>query len=401
MIPISELIYDCTLREGMQSIYGPRFSHELRMEIAERLVQIGVRRIELGSPAAGKRMQESIRQIAAELPDYVEKWVHIRCHPADFETIPDNIDAVGIYFGTSDLQMEYSHRKSEAEIIASASEVASRALERGLKVRFTAEDATRTPLDRLLSIYTGVIEGTKRQTGRYPQVIGIADTTGAATPAQIEKIIRAVRTELPDDIIIEFHGHNDRGFAAINALTALEAGGSSVQVSLLGLGERNGITSLGELVSNLQLEHPTLTDGLNKEMLVQTAQWLSEELGVDGNYREPLGGSGYFADLAGVHANGSANNSEVYHIISPEQYGQTLTFPINHPLVGRHAVYSAAVTLGLPTTGPKDERIIRATTMLKDLTFRWTRNEPVISQEEAYQMVRDVFNEKIVPLVSS
>src|SRR3989338_145423 len=61
MIPFGQLIYDCTLREGMQSVYGPMFSHELRMEIAERLSSIGIRKIELGGPAAGPRMRESIR----------------------------------------------------------------------------------------------------------------------------------------------------------------------------------------------------------------------------------------------------------------------------------------------------------------------------------------------------
>ena len=141
MIPFGQLIYDCTLREGMQSVYGPMFSHELRMEIAERLSSIGIRKIELGSPAAGPRMRESIRLIADSLPEGVESWVHIRCHPADLDTVPENIDAVGLYLGTSDLQMRYSHGKQEDDIIAHASKVASAALRRGLRVRFTAAHA--------------------------------------------------------------------------------------------------------------------------------------------------------------------------------------------------------------------------------------------------------------------
>ncbi len=393
MNSFSDILYDCTLREGMQSVYGSQFSHELRKDIAERLVQIGIRKIELGSPAAGEMMQESIRQIAAALPGSVEKWVHIRCHPADFETVPENIDAVGIYFGTSDLQMEYSHRKSEAEIIASASDVASRALERGLRVRFTAEDATRTPLERLIRTYSGVIEETRSRIGIYPQVIGIADTTGAATPAQVHDIVSAVRESLPEDITIEYHGHNDRGFAAVNALTALHAGASSVQVSLLGLGERNGITSLCEMVANLELEDPAAVQGLNRKALLDTVRWLGEELGTGAAFREPLSGEGYFADFSGVHANGSANNQKVYHIINPELYGERLRFPINHPLVGKHAIHSAAMQLGLAATGADDRRIATATRLIKERSFRWMLDDPVMSQDEACELLRVVFSD--------
>src|SRR3989338_3178298 len=141
-------------------------------------------------------MRESIRLIADSLPEGVESWVHIRCHPADLDTVPENIDAVGLYLGTSDLQMRYSHGKQEDDIIAHASKVASAALRRGLRVRFTAEDATRTPLERLMRIYRGVIERTAGEGGLYPQVIGIADTTGAATPQDVLRIVEQVRSIL-------------------------------------------------------------------------------------------------------------------------------------------------------------------------------------------------------------
>ena len=392
MIPFGQLIYDCTLREGMQSVYGPMFSHELRMEIAERLSSIGIRKIELGSPAAGPRMRESIRLIADSLPEGVESWVHIRCHPADLDTVPENIDAVGLYLGTSDLQMRYSHGKQEDDIIAHASKVASAALRRGLRVRFTAEDATRTPIERLMRIYRGVIERTVSEGGLYPQVIGIADTTGAATPQDVLRIVEQVRSILPDDVTIEFHGHNDRGFAAANAMSALFAGAGSLQVSLHGLGERNGITSLCDVVANLELEQPGSLAGMDRSLLVETAKWLERELGMAASYREPLSSAGYFADFAGVHANGSANNKAVYHIIDPSLYGTDLLFPVNHPLVGRHAIYHAALALGLPATGPSDGRVIEATAIIKERSFRWSKDDPLMSPDEAHGLLREVFS---------
>src|SRR3989338_5661084 len=393
----SELAYDCPLREGMQSFYGALFSHELRLELAQRLYDIGVRKIELGSPAAGKKLSRSIREIAASLPGDAERWVHIRCHPADFETVPDNVDAVGLYFGTSDLQMAYSHGKAEEDIIRRAASVASAALQRGLKVRFTAEDATRTPVDRLKRIYCGVVRDAEEQCGRHPQVIGIADTTGAAVPEELSRAIREIRSVLPQDITIEFHGHNDRGFAAANALAAIRAGASSVQVCMLGLGERNGITSLCDLVTNLELDMPAVLGDLNRRQLLDSARWLASELRFAGSYRESLSGHGYFADFAGVHSNGSANNARVYHIIDPAPYGRGLDFPINHPLVGRHAVLHAARMLGLPASGPDDERVLAATARIKEDSFRWYNDEELMTEEAAHGLLREAFAVAPIP----
>jgi len=135
-------VYLVTGREGMQCFYGNGFSHDSLRELAFRQYDILGPDVpqELGSPAAHPLIARSIGEIAASLSNNVEKWVHIRCHSGDIATIPDGIDGVGIYFGTSEEQRKHSHGKTIEYIINSARETINTLKASGYAVRFTAED---------------------------------------------------------------------------------------------------------------------------------------------------------------------------------------------------------------------------------------------------------------------
>ena len=113
---------------------------------------------------------------------------------------------------------------------------------KGLECRFSSEDSFRSDLVDLLNIYSIV---SKAGVGR----VGIADTIGCASPRQVYDLVRTLRGVVQCDI--ECHFHNDTGCAIANAYCALEAGATHVDTSVLGIGERNGITPLGGFVARM------------------------------------------------------------------------------------------------------------------------------------------------------
>ena len=144
--------------------------------------------------------------------------------------------------GTSYHLRKYSHGKGMDFIRTAAKEVIEFVKSKGLEVRFSSEDSFRSNLDDILSLYSAVDSvGVHR--------VGIADTVGGASPRQVYDLVKTVRGVVECDI--ETHFHNDTGCAIANAYLALEAGATHIDTTVLGIGERNGITPLGGLMARL------------------------------------------------------------------------------------------------------------------------------------------------------
>lgn len=149
--------------------------------------------------------------------------------------VQTGVDGVDLVIGTSSYLREHSHGKDMTYIKKTALEVIEFVKSHGMEIRFSSEDSFRSDLVDLLSIYSAVDKvGVHR--------VGIADTVGCATPRQVYDLVRTLRGVVGCDI--ETHFHNDTGCAIANALCALEAGATHVDTSVLGIGERNGITPL-------------------------------------------------------------------------------------------------------------------------------------------------------------
>lgn len=67
------------------------------------------------------------------------------------------------------------------------------------------------------------------------QEFSLSDTTGYADPAQVRRLIRAVRAEV-GDLLTTLHLHNTRGLGLANALAGLDEGITTLDASLGGLG---------------------------------------------------------------------------------------------------------------------------------------------------------------------
>ncbi|MDQ5851263.1 MAG: homocitrate synthase, partial [Chloroflexota bacterium] len=225
-------LVDSTLREGEQFARA-RFTTGQKIAIAEALDAFGVEYIEATSPAASPQSERDLRTLTA-LPLHARILAHTRCTLEDARRAVDcGVDGVNLLFGTSNLLREWSHGRTVEQILEEAATVIRMLQDAGVEVRFSCEDALRTERADLLRIYRAVDAlGVDR--------VGIADTVGIATPREVEQLVRDVREAVQCGI--EFHGHNDGGCAIANAFSALEAGATHIDTTVLGIGERNGIT---------------------------------------------------------------------------------------------------------------------------------------------------------------
>src|SRR5512136_2700651 len=228
-------LIDSTLREGEQFARA-NFRTEDKLEIARALDTFGVEYIEVTNPAASPQSQRDAIQIV-KLGLGAKILTHSRCVLDDVRAALDTgVRGIGLLFATSRILRESSHGKSIQQIIDAMGPPIRLALDAGLEVRFSAEDAFRSDVGDLMAVYRAAEKmGVHR--------VGLADTVGIATPRQVYVLVREIRGAVGCDI--GFHGHNDTGCAVANAYEAVAAGATHVDVSVLGIGERVGITPLG------------------------------------------------------------------------------------------------------------------------------------------------------------
>lgn len=338
-MPINRFhIIESTLREGEQFV-GANFSPQQKVEIAQALDEFGVEYIEVTSPYASPQSLRDCREIAG-LRLRCKVLTHVRCRLDDAKLAMDTgVDGIDILFGTSSLLREFSHGKSIPQIVDAAVEVVSYIKRQGLEVRFSSEDSFRSEEGDLLAVYGAVDRlGVDR--------VGIADTVGVATPLQVYHLACKLGESLRADI--EFHGHNDTGCAIANSVSALEAGATHVDTSVLGIGERVGITPLGGFVARMYALCPDLVRAkYDLPKLRDIDQMVADMVGVGIPFNNYITGATAFTHKAGIHAKALLNNPRTYEILDPQDFGMTRYISIAHRLTGWNAVKHRAEQLGL------------------------------------------------------
>jgi homocitrate synthase len=337
-MPIGHLaIIESTLREGEQ-FAAANFTPEQRREIAHAVDDFGVEYIEVTSPVASPQAERSCREIAA-LPLAATVLTHTRCVPDDVRLAIDcGVGGVDLLFGTSSWLRTHSHGLRIEEIIEAAAACIELVRAAGLEVRFSCEDSFRTDPVDLLRIHRAVAAlGVDR--------VGIADTVGIATPAEVGELVGQVRDAVGCDI--EFHAHNDTGCAVANALAALQAGATHIDTTVLGIGERNGIVPLSGLIARLLTVQPELVDGYRLDQLAALDQLVAGILGMDIPFTAPITAPFAFHHKAGIHTNAVLRDPRTYEPFAPEQFGIERRLLVAHQLVGRHALRERATSLGI------------------------------------------------------
>lgn len=330
-------IIESTLREGEQFV-NAFFSREEKIQIATLLDAFGVEYLELTSPLASPNSLADCQAIA-RLNLNARVLTHTRCSIEDAKVAVDTgVDGVDVVIGTSSYLRDFSHGKDVEKIIELASEVITFLLSQGVETRFSTEDSLRSDVEDIVHVYKAVDAlGVHR--------VGIADTVGIGTPHQIYRLVHYLRGEIKADI--EFHGHNDSGCAIANAYAALEAGATHIDTSVLGIGERNGITPLGGLIARLYATDPSLVAKYQLPLIRNLDACVAQMVGVDIPFNNYITGFSSFTHKAGIHAKAVLNNPSTYEILNPEDFGLTRYIHVAHRLTGWNAIKDRAQQLDL------------------------------------------------------
>ncbi|KAF7453096.1 homocitrate synthase [Pyrenophora tritici-repentis] len=346
-------IIDSTLREGEQ-FENAFFDTRQKIEIAKALDDFGVDYIELTSPAASAKSRADCETIC-KLGLNAKIVTHIRCHMDDARiAVETGVDGVNVVIGTSSHLMSHSHGKDISYITKTALEVIEFVKSKHLEIRFSSEDSFRSDLNDLLFLYQAVDRiGVNR--------IGVADTVGCADPRQVYELVRGLRHVVSCDI--ETHFHNDSGCAIANAFCALEAGATHIDTTVLGIGERNGITSLGGLMARMIVsDRGYVSNKYNLKTLKDIEQLVANAVQINIPFNNYITGFCAFSHKAGIHTKAVLNSPSTYESIDPADFGMTRHIAYASHLTGWNAIKSRAETLKLLMT---DEQYKECTAGIK------------------------------------
>ena len=298
------VLNDETLRDGLQSpsVIDPPMDAKVRL--LHLMADVGIRAADIGLPGAGPRVVDQVRTLAREivasgLP--IDPNCAARTVIADIEPIVEISQEVGIpieaatFIGSSAIR-QFAEGWTMDKMLRATEDAVTFAVGQGLPVMYVTEDTTRAQPDTLRQLYgTAIRCGARR--------ICLADTTGHATPTGVRALVRFIRDEVVapsgEAVLVDWHGHRDRGLGIANCLAAIEAGVDRVHATALGIGERVGNAEMDILIVNLYL-----LGALDEDLtaLVAYCRMASEITGVPIPASYPVVGEDAFRTATGVHA---------------------------------------------------------------------------------------------------
>ncbi|MFQ3567347.1 MAG: 2-isopropylmalate synthase [Aggregatilineales bacterium] len=346
------LFFDTTLRDGEQSP-GATLSSAEKLEIARQLAHLGVDIIEAGFPAASPDDLAAVQRIAQEvgtadgpticgLARAVEKDILI-CWDGVKDAAKPRIHT---FLGTSDIHLQYQTGLTRAEALERIRK--SVALARSLcdDVEFSPMDAGRTDPAFLVEVCAAAVES-------GATTLNIPDTVGYVTPQEWGELIANLIAETPgagpgSGIVWSVHCHNDLGLATANTLAGVLAGARQVEVTINGIGERAGNTSLEEVAMALATRPQFfgLTTNINTREIVKTSRMVSNYTGIHVQPNKAIVGSNAFAHEAGIHQDGMLKHASTYEIMTPESVGWSQSRLVLGKHSGRHALKVRLQELG-------------------------------------------------------
>ncbi|MBT3176687.1 MAG: 2-isopropylmalate synthase [Desulfobacula sp.] len=340
------IIFDTTLRDGEQSP-GASMNKAEKLRIATQLEKLGVNVIEAGFPAASEGDFEAVKKIAQTLKisqvaalcrtnedDIKKGWEAIKdaAHPR-----------IHTFIATSELHMKYKLSMEPSQVLEQAVKSVKLAASYTDNVEFSAEDGSRSDPPFLCKVFEAVIDA-------GATTVNLPDTVGYAIPEEFAELVKYVMENTPnmDKAVLSVHCHNDLGLATSNTLAAIKAGARQVEVTINGIGERAGNTSLEEVVMSLATRpnfFPQTTSIVTKR-IYPTSRLVSMITGILVQPNRAIVGANAFAHEAGIHQDGVLKNPMTYEIMKPETIGLSKNNLVLGKHSGRHALNSHIQEMG-------------------------------------------------------
>ncbi len=313
-------IFDTTLRDGEQ-VPGCQLNTVEKIQVAKQLEQLGVDVIEAGFPVSSPGDFNSVIEISKAVT-----WPAIcaltRAVEKDIDVAADALryakrKRIHTGIGTSDQHIKYKFNSTREEIIERAVAAVKHAKKYVEDVEFYAEDAGRTDNEYLARVVEAAIKA-------GATVVNIPDTTGYCLPSEYGAKIKYLVEHVDniDKAVISTHCHNDLGMATANTLSGVVNGARQVEVTINGIGERAGNTSLEEIAMIMKCHrHLGIDTNINTSRICPTSRMVSSLMNMPVQANKAIVGRNAFAHSSGIHQDGVLKNVDTYEIINPKDVG--------------------------------------------------------------------------------
>ena len=361
-------IFDTTLRDGEQ-VPGCQLNTVEKIQVAKALETLGVDVIEAGFPISSPGDFNSVVEISkavtwptiCALTRAVQK--DIDCAVEALKYAKHKRIHTGI--GTSDSHIKYKFNSTREEIIERAVAAVKYARNKVDEVEFYAEDAGRTDNEYLAKVVDAVVRAGAK-------VINIPDTTGYCMPwefgEKIKYLCEHVEGIANGDAILSTHCHNDLGMATANTISGVVNGARQVEVTINGIGERAGNTSLEEIAMIIKCHQATMpvTTNINTTKIWPTSRLVSSLMNMPVQPNKAIVGKNAFAHSSGIHQDGVLKNVQTYEIMDPKDVGIDENSIVLTARSGRAALRHRLSILGIEMEGEKLDKTYEAFLRLAD-----------------------------------
>ncbi len=361
-------IFDTTLRDGEQ-VPGCQLNTVEKIQVAKQLEQLGVDVIEAGFPISSPGDFNSVVEISkavtwptiCALTRAVQK--DIDCAAEALQYAKHKRIHTGI--GTSDSHIKYKFNSTREEIIERAVAAVKYARNKIDEVEFYAEDAGRTENEYLAKVVQAVVNAGAK-------VINIPDTTGYCMPweygEKIKYLMEHVDGLQDGRAILSTHCHNDLGMATANTISGVVNGARQVEVTINGIGERAGNTSLEEIAMIIKCHQATMpvTTNINTVKIWPTSRMVSSLMNMPVQPNKAIVGKNAFAHSSGIHQDGVLKNVQTYEIMDPKDVGIDENSIVLTARSGRAALRHRLSVLGIEMDQEKLDKTYEAFLKLAD-----------------------------------
>ena len=343
-------IFDTTLRDGEQ-VPGCQLKTEEKIIIAKELEAIGVDVIEAGFPISSPGDFLSVVEISKAVKETVVCAL-TRSKKDDIDVAAEALHhakrgRIHTGIGSSDVHIKHKFKSSREQVLEQGVWAVTYAKSKGYEVEFFAEDAGRADLGFLAQLIEAVITA-------GADVVNIPDTTGYCLPHLYGKRIQYLVENVKkiDKAVISVHCHNDLGLATANTLAGLTNGARQAEVTINGIGERAGNTSLEEIAMILQTHKDLgLYTDIKADRIYKLSNLVSGMMRMPVQANKAIVGKNAFAHSSGIHQDGFLKHAENYEIINPADVGVPSSSIVLTARSGRAALKHRAELLGYSYEG--------------------------------------------------
>jgi 2-isopropylmalate synthase len=314
------IIFDTTLRDGEQ-VPGCQLNTIEKIEVAQALEALGVDVIEAGFPVSSPGDFKSVVEISKAVTNPIICAL-TRAVKKDIEVAAEALQyakrkRIHTGIGVSEFHIKYKIKTTPEEILKRAADAVKYARKFVDDVEFYAEDAGRSENAFLAKVIEAVIKA-------GATVVNIPDTTGYCLPEEYGRKIKYLKDNVPniEKVIIATHCHNDLGMATANTMMGVLNGARQVEVTINGIGERAGNTSLEEIAMIIKSHHDLkLRTDINTKLIYNTSRLVSTLMSMPVQANKAIVGRNAFAHSSGIHQDGVLKKRENYEIIDPVEVG--------------------------------------------------------------------------------